>query len=52
MTKKEVLNECIEIIKEFGYISIDGILDECDEDPKIFNYCIKKLNEMGLAIEG
>lgn len=52
MTKKEVLDECISIINEFGFISYDGILDECDEDPKLVNYCVKQLNKMGLAIEG
>lgn len=46
MTKHEALNEALNQIKEYGYISDDGILDVCDEDTKLVNYVHKQLAKM------
>lgn len=46
MTKQEMLNEALNQIKEYGFISEDGILDLCDEDMKMVNYIHKQLTKM------
>ena len=46
MTKKEALKECIEQGNEYEYISYDGILDICDEDLKLVDYCLDNLELM------
>jgi hypothetical protein len=46
MTKDEALKECLDIIKEYGYISEDGVLDVCDEERKLVNFCMKNLDKM------
>lgn len=46
MTKQELLNEALNIIKEDGYISEDGILDLCDEDGRSVSYIHKQLTKM------
>ena len=43
MSKEEALKACIDIMKEYGYISEDGILDVCDEESKLVRYCHKQL---------
>ena len=35
MTKQEALQAALDQIKEYGFISEDGILDLCDEDNKM-----------------
>ena len=46
MTKQELLQAALDIIKEDGYISEDGILDLCDEDGRSVNYIHKQLSKM------
>jgi hypothetical protein len=46
MEKQELLQEALDIIKEDGYISEDGILDLCDEEMKLVNYIHKQLSKM------
>ena len=46
MSKDKALENCIYMINEYGYISYDGILDECDEDVKLVKYCIKQLQKL------
>jgi hypothetical protein len=46
MEKQELLQEALDIIKEYGYISEDGILDLCDEEMKLVNYIHKQLSKM------
>lgn len=46
MSKEEVLQNCLYYIEEYGYISEDGVLDECDEDMSLVRFCRKKLDEM------
>jgi hypothetical protein len=46
MSKAEALERCLHVIKEYGYISEDGVCDECDDDRSLINYCCKKLNAM------
>ena len=46
MTKQELLNEALNIIKEDGYISEDGIRDLCDEDGRSVSYIHKQLIKM------
>jgi hypothetical protein len=46
MEKQELLQEALNIIKEDGYISEDGILDLCDEEMKLVNYIHKQLSKM------
>ena len=46
MEKQELLQAALDIIKEYGYISEDGILDLCDEEMKLVNYIHKQLSKM------
>ena len=46
MTKQEALNVALNQIKEYGFISADGILDVCDEETKLVNYVHKQLTKM------
>jgi hypothetical protein len=46
MNKKEALQNCLDCIEEYGYISEDGVLDECDENMKLVKFCRKKLDKM------
>jgi hypothetical protein len=46
MKKLEVLKNCLDCIEEYGYISEDGVLDECDENMSLVKFCRKKLDEM------
>ena len=46
MNKQELLQAALDIIKEYGYISEDGILDLCDEEMKLVNYVHKQLSKM------
>jgi hypothetical protein len=46
MSKTEALERCLWVIKEYNYISEDGIIDECEDERDLINYCIKKLNTM------
>jgi len=51
MTKKKALQSALDQIKEYGYISEDGVLDVCDEEMKLVNYVHKQLAKMGGAGE-
>lgn len=44
--KEQVLQNCITAGNEYGYISWDGLLDECDEDMKLVHYVQKQLVNM------
>jgi len=44
--KEEILKSCIKQGNEYGFISWDGILDNCDEDLKLVRFCCKKLEKM------
>ena len=46
MKKEEALKNCIECIIEYGYISEDGILDECDEDMELVKFCWEELDKI------
>ena len=46
MEKQELLQEALNIIKEYDYISEDGILDLCDEDMELVDYIHEQLSEM------
>jgi hypothetical protein len=46
MTKNEALEECLRIIKKYGYISEDGVLDVCDEERGLVVFCIENLDKM------
>ena len=46
MTKNEALEECLRIIKKYGYISEDGVLDVCDENMELVRFCMSELNKM------
>jgi hypothetical protein len=46
MTKKEALQSAFDQIKEYGYISEDGILDICDEERLLVNHVHKQLAKM------
>ena len=46
MTKQEALQAALDQIKEYGFISEDGVLDLCDEDNKLVNYVHKQLAKM------
>ena len=46
MEKQELLQATLDIIKEYDYISEDGILDLCDEDMELVDYIHEQLSEM------
>ena len=46
MTKQELLQEALNIIKEYDYISEDGILDLCDEEIELVDYVHEQLSKM------
>jgi hypothetical protein len=46
MNKTEALERCLYYIKEYGYISEDGVSDECEDKRSLINYCIEELNKM------
>ena len=46
MTKQEALQAALDQIKEYGFISEDGILDVCDEDNKLVRFVHKQLTKM------
>jgi hypothetical protein len=46
MTKQEALQSALDQIKEYGYISEDGILDVCDEERLLVNFVHKQLAKM------
>jgi hypothetical protein len=46
MTKQEALQAALDQIKEYGFISEDGILDLCDEDNKLVSFVHKQLAKM------
>ena len=46
MNKQELLQAALDIIKEYDYISEDGILDLCDEDMELVDYIHEQLSEM------
>ena len=46
MNKQELLQAALDIIKEYDYISEDGILDLCDEDMELVNYIHEQLSKM------
>jgi len=46
MTKNEAFEECLSIIKEYGYISEDGVLDVCDEEMELVDFCREHLDKM------
>lgn len=46
MSKSKALERCLWVIKEYGYISEDGVSDECEDERSLINYCIKELNTM------
>lgn len=46
MTKKEALQSALDQIKEYGYISEDGVLDVCDEEMSLVRYVDKHLTKM------
>ena len=46
MTKKEALQSALDQIKEYGYISEDGVLDVCDEEMSLVRYVDKYLTKM------
>jgi len=46
MTKQEALQLVLDQIKEYGYISEDGILDVCDEEMKLVSFVHKQLAKM------
>ncbi|CAB4138572.1 hypothetical protein UFOVP331_132 [uncultured Caudovirales phage] len=46
MEKQELLQAALDIIKEYDYISEDGILDLCDEDMELVDYIHEQLSEM------
>ena len=46
MTKQEALQVALDQIKEYGFISEDGILDLCDEEMKLVKYVHKQLAKM------
>ena len=49
--KKELLQNAIEQIAEYGYISWDGLLDLCDEDMDLVNWLGEELVKLGHAEE-
>ena len=46
MAKQEALQSALDQIKEYGYISDDGILDVCDEEMKLVSFVHKQLAKM------
>ena len=46
MSESKALERCLWVIKEYGYISEDGILDMCDEEMKLVSFVHKKLTKM------
>ena len=44
--KEEALKQTIEDGNEYGYVSWDGLLDICDENPKVYNYVIKQTQQL------
>ena len=46
MTKKKALQSALDQIKEYGYISEDGVLDVCDEEMSLVRYVDKHLTKM------
>jgi hypothetical protein len=46
MIKQELLQEALDIIKEYDYISEDGILDLCDEEMELVDYIHEQLSKM------
>jgi len=46
MEKQELLQAALDIIKEYDYISEDGILDLCDEEMELVNYIHEQLSKM------
>ena len=46
MTKKEALQSALDQIKEYGYISEDGVLDVCDEEMSLVRYVDKHFTKM------
>ena len=53
--QNEVLQKCISVGNEYGFISWDGLLDECDEDMSlvvsISTQLTKMLNENKIDFE-
>jgi hypothetical protein len=46
MEKQELLQAALDIIKEYDYISEDGILDLCDEEMELVDYIHEQLSKM------
>ena len=46
MNKKEALQNCLDCIKKYEFISEDGVLDVCDENMKLVRFCIEGLDKM------
>jgi hypothetical protein len=46
MNKKEVLQNCLNYIEKYEFISEDGVLDVCDENMKLVRFCIEELDKM------
>jgi len=46
MEKEKALQNCLWAVKEYGYISEDGVLDVCDENMELVRFCMSELNKM------
>ena len=46
MEKEKALQNCLWGVKEYGYISEDGVLDVCDENMELVRFCISEFNKM------
>ena len=46
MEKQELLQAALDIIKEYDYLSEDGILDLCLEEMELVNYVHEQLTKM------
>jgi len=44
--KEQVLQNCIAVGNHYGFISWDGLLDECDEDILLMRYVEEQLTNM------
>jgi hypothetical protein len=44
--QNEVLQKCISVGNEYGFISWDSLLDECDEDITLVRYVEVQLTKM------
>jgi hypothetical protein len=44
--KEEALKQTIEQGNEYGYVSWDGLLDICDENPEVYNYVIEQTQQL------